>query len=423
VIACCAPPVLLAVDFAVLSIAVPQLRSDLALDDAEVRWLFSAYNLAFGCLLLAAGRAADRYGRRRLLIAGLAIFGLAATVTALATSGWMALAGRALQGAGAATMTPAALSLLTATTREGPDRNRVLAAYGLAISAGFVTGTLISGALATVASWRPAVAATIPLAAAAIALASRLPAREAAPQAGVEGAGGETARRAGASPAETSARPAPSALLVAALVATAALAAAYGRPGGLAVAAVGAGALVALGGRALMLACVAGMVVTATGVGGKLLLTLYLQDSLGYSPLAAGVVFACFGAAAVPGAVAARRLRADRGVVTGLAAQGGGLLLAVPAAASGSAPAIVASVAGFGFGHVIGNASVAAVATARARPARHGAVAGLLVTAQYLGGALGPAVLGRAGFEAGMVAAGAIAFAAAVLTWVVDAAS
>jgi hypothetical protein len=133
------------------------------------------------------------------------------------------------------------------------------------------------------------------------------------------------------------------------------------------------------------------------------------------------VVFACFGAAAVPGAVAARRLRAGRGVVTGLAAQGGGLLLAVPAAASGSAPAIVASVAGFGFGHVIGNASVAAVATARAGAARHGAVAGMLVTAQYLGGALGPAVLGRAGFEAGMVAAGATAVAAAILTWAVDA--
>lgn len=429
-IACCAPPVLLAVDFAVLSVAVPQLRNDLALGDAEVRWLFSAYNLTFGCLLLAAGRAADRRGRRRMLIAGLAVFGSAAMLTALATTGWMAVTGRALQGAGAAIMTPAALSLLTATTREGPDRSRVLAAYGLAISAGFVTGTLISGALATVASWRPAVAATIPLAAAAIALARRLPGDETTREAGGETpreAGAQTpceagAQTAGEAGAETARGSGPPALAVAALVATAALAAAYGGPFGLAIAAAAAGALIALGGRALVLACVAGMVVTATGVGGTLLLTLYLQDSLAYSPLAAGAVFACFGAAAVPGAVAARRLRARRGVATGLAAQGGGLLLAVPAAASGSTPAIVASVAGFGFGHVIGNASVAAVATARARPARHGAVAGMLVTAQYLGGALGPAVLGRAEFETGMVAAGAIAVAAAALTWVLDAA-
>lgn len=402
---------LLAVDFAVLSVAVPQLRADLQMSDAEVRWLFSAYSLSFGCLLLAAGRAADAYGRRRLLLTGLALFALAAALTSLAGDGATALAGRALQGAGAATMTPAALSLLTATTREGGDRSRVLAAYGLAISAGFVTGTLISGALATVASWRPAVAATIPLAAAAIAAAWRLPADEGA-------------RRPSAGPAT---------IVVAALVAAAALGAGYGGPVGLGGTAVAAGVLLVLAGRLgrlaagrgqpMALACAGGLVVTATGVGGTLLLTLYLQDVLDYSPLAAGLVFACFGAAAVPGAAAARRIRAVRGVAAGLVAQGAGLLLAVPAAASGSAPAIVACVAGFGFGHVIGNASVAAVATARALPTRHGELAGMLVTAQYLGGALGPAVLGRAGFQAGMAAAGAAAVAAAALTWLLDAAA
>jgi MFS family permease len=410
-IACCAPPVLLAVDFAVLSVAVPQLRADLQMSDAEVRWLFSTYSLSFGCLLLAAGRAADAYGRRRLLLTGLALFALAAALTSLAGDGATALAGRALQGAGAATMTPAALSLLTATTREGGDRSRVLAAYGLAISAGFVTGTMISGALATVANWRPAVAATIPLAAAAIAAAWRLPAD-----------GG--ARRPSAGPAT---------IVVSALVAAAALGAGYGGPVGLGGTAVAAGVLLVMAGRLgrlaagrgqpMALACAGGLVVTATGVGGTLLLTLYLQDVLDYSPLAAGLVFACFGAAAVPGAAAARRIRAVRGVAAGLVAQGAGLLLAVPAAASGSAPAIVASVAGFGFGHVIGNASVAAVATARALPTRHGELAGMLVTAQYLGGALGPAVLGRAGFQAGMAAAGAAAVAAAALTWLLDAAA
>jgi hypothetical protein len=404
-IACCAPPVLLAVDFAVLSVAVPQLRADLAMSDSDVRWLFVAYNLAFGCLLLAAGRAADVYGRRRMLLAGLAIFAVAAVVTALARAGSTAIAGRALQGCGAAAMTPAALSLLTTATRDGEDRNRVLASYGLAISVGFVAGTLLSGALATVASWRPAIAMAIPLAGAAIVLAWRLPRDEEAP------------RRAAA-------RHGPGVIPVAALVAVAALAAAQGGPAGLSAMVVAAGTLLALAarlGRAVGLACAAGLVVTATGVGGTLLLTLYLQDVRGYSPLAAGAVFACFGAAAIPGAAAARRLRARCGIVTGLAAQGGGLLLAAPAAVSGSAPAIAASVGGFGFGHVIGNASVAAVATARAPAGLHGELAGMLITAQYLGGALGPAVLGRATFEAGMVAAGAAAVAAAALTWVADA--
>jgi MFS family permease len=438
-IACCAPPVLLAVDFAVLSVAAPQLRADLAMSDAEVRWLFSAYNLAFGCLLLAAGRAADAYGRRRMLLAGLVIFAAAAAVTALARTGWTAIAGRTLQGAGAAAMTPAALSLLTAATPHGDDRSRVLAAYGLAISTGFVAGTLISGALATAASWRPAVAVAIPLAGVAIVMARRLPRDDIArPRAAaarrrraVETARArravETARARRSVETARGRRIAggpPPVVGVAALVAAAALGAAHGGPEGLTVTVLAAGGLLVLAarlGRAVAVACGAGMIVTATGVGGTLLLTLYLQDVRGYSPLAAGAIFACFGAAAIPGAVAARRLRAERGVATGLAAQGGGLLLAAPAAASGSAPAIVASVAGFGFGHVIGNASVAAVATARAAAARHGELAGMLITAQYLGGALGPTVLGRASFQAGMVAAGAAAVAAAALTWLVDA--
>ena len=148
-----------------------------------------------------------------------------------------------------------------------------------------------------------------------------------------------------------------------------------------------------------------------TGAAGTLLLTLYLQDVRGYSPLAAGLVFACFGAAAIPGARVARAVPARMGMATGLAAQGAGMLAAV--AAAGSAPAVVASVAGFGFGHVIGNTSVAAVATAEAAAARHGALAGMLVTAQYLGGALGPALLARAGFTAGLMAAGAIALTTA----------
>lgn len=400
-IACCAPPLLVAVDFAVLSVAVPRLRADLALSGGEVRWLFSAYSLAFGCLLLAAGRAADLYGRRRLLLAGLAIFGAAAAVTALASSATAVIAGRALQGAGAATMTPAALSLLTSTTREGDDRSRVLAAYGLAISAGFVVGTLVSGALATVATWRPAVGATVPLALAAIFAAHRLPRETVA----ARGRAGEAGAPVG---------------IVAALVATAALGAAYG---GAAVVLTGvaAAALLVLAarlgraatgrGRALAVACAAGLIVTGTGAAGTLLLTLYLQDVRGYSPLEAGLVFACFGVAAIPGARVARAVPARIGVTTGLAAQGAGMLAAVVAA--GSAPAVVAGVAGFGFGHVIGNASVAAVATANAAAARHGALAGMLVTAQYLGGALGPALLARAGFTAGLMAAGAIALTAA----------
>jgi hypothetical protein len=269
----------------------------------------------------------------------------------------------------------------------------------------------VSGIVATVASWRVAVAALVPLATAAMAGAWRVLPRDTG--ADVRAGGGT------------------STTAVAALVAASALGAAQGSAAGVLLAALAATALMALaarvaraaagrGGR-MVIACAGGLVVTGTGAAATLLLTLHLQDVRGYSPFAAGLVFACFGAAAVPGAVVARRMAPGRAVSAGLAIQGAGLLMAV--AAADSDPAIVASVAGFGFGHVIGNASVAAVATAGTVTARHGAVVGMLITAQYLGGALGPALLGRAGFQAGMTAAGAIALAAAAAAWWGDAAA
>jgi Major Facilitator Superfamily len=404
VIACCAPPVLIAVDFAVLSVAVPRMGGDLGMARGDLRWLFSGYSLAFGCLLLTAGRAADTFGRRRLLVTGLVVFAGGALLTALARSGVVAIGGRAVQGAGAATMTPAALSLMTATTEEGDDRSRVLAAYGLAISTGFVIGTLTTGAIATVASWRPAVGTSSGLAIIAAVSAWRLLPRD--------------------RPADHDPTPTPM-LTVALLVAVAALAAAEASPVGLAVAAAAAGALIVMAARLaraaagdarhMAVACTAGLVVTGTGAAATLLLTLNLQNAHGYSPLGAGLVLACFGGAAIPGARVARRMSAGAAVGTGLAVQGAGLLLAVAAGDSG--PAIVASVAGFGFGHVIGNASVAEVATAGVAAARHGALVGMLITAQYLGGALGPALLGRSSFQVGMATAGGLALATAAVAW------
>jgi hypothetical protein len=345
-----------------------------------------------------------------VLLVGLAVFAGGAALTALATTGVVAVAGRTVQGAGAATMTPAALSLMTAATREGDDRSRVLAMYGFAISAGFVAGTLMSGVIATVASWRPAVGAPGSLAAVAALAAWRL----LPPDAAATDHGTRTPT-----------------LAVAVLVGCAAVGAAYASPTGLVLAAAAAGALLWLAarvarslaghGRRMVMACAAGLVVTGTGGTATLLLTLYLQDVEGYSPLEAGLVFACFGVAAIPGARVARRLPAGAAVSAGLAAQGAGVLLAV--AAGGWGPAIVAGVVGFGFGHVIGNASVAEVATAGAVAAGHGALVGMLITAQYLGGALGPSLLGQASFEVGMVVAGGVALAAAAAIWWGDAAT
>jgi predicted MFS family arabinose efflux permease len=400
--ACCAPPALIALDFAVMSVVVPRVRAELAMGDGGARWFFSAYSVSFGCLLLAAGRAADAHGRRRLLLAGLGTFVAAGVVTASATSAVMAVAGRAGQGAGAALMTPAALSYLTSATREGAGRTRALSVYGLATPLGFMVGTLASGLVTSALGWRPAVAGSVALAAVAGALAWRLP------------------RDAESPPPPASHVPAP---LVAALVAFAALGALWSGDG-LAITVAATALLLVLAGRLgssatgraapMAVACAVALAVTATATGATLLQTLFLQDDRGLAPAQVGLVFACFGAAAVPGAAVARRAGAPRAlVVRGLTLQGIALAIAITAAGASTVLPIVASVAGIGFGSVIASVGFAALATASAPVASHGALAGMLSTVQYLGGALGPPLLGRAGLQAGMAAAGLTALATA----------
>ncbi|MFE3939088.1 MFS transporter, partial [Streptomyces goshikiensis] len=95
----------------IVNVALPQIRAGAGLSDGGTTWVVNAYGLAFGALLLAGGRLADLFGRRRVLIAGLALFALASLVAGLATSAGVLIAARALQGLGAAAIAPAALAL------------------------------------------------------------------------------------------------------------------------------------------------------------------------------------------------------------------------------------------------------------------------------------------------------------------------
>jgi MFS family permease len=400
--ACCAPPALIALDFAVMSVVVAQVRAELDMGDGGARWFFSAYSVSFGCLLLAAGRAADAYGRRRLLLAGLSTFAAAGVVTASAQTAFMVVAGRAAQGAGAALMTPAALSYLTSTTREGASRTRALSVYGLSTPLGFMTGTLASGVVTAALGWRAAVAGSVALALVGACLAWRLPRDVASSVRSV--ATGAT-------------------WLVPLLVAVAAVGALW-RAEGVAVTAGATGVLLVLAarlgraatGRAapMTIACAVALAVTATATGATLLQTLFLQDQRHLQPGQVGLVFAGFGVAAIPAAAIARRVRAPALlVVTGLTLQGVALGVAVSAGGVATVLPIVASVAGVGFASVIASVGFAALATASAPATWHGALAGMLSTVQYLGGALGPPLLGRAGLQAGMAAAGAAALATA----------
>src|SRR4029450_12420364 len=110
-------------DLAIVNVALPSIQVDLGFSQASLQWVMSAYALVFGGFLLLGGRAADLLGRRRIFFAGLVVFTVASLLSGLAWSESSLIGGRALQGLGAAVITPAALSILSTTFTEGRERN------------------------------------------------------------------------------------------------------------------------------------------------------------------------------------------------------------------------------------------------------------------------------------------------------------
>jgi EmrB/QacA subfamily drug resistance transporter len=160
-------------DNSVIFTALPSLQADLQLGTGELSWVQDAYTLVFGGLLLLGARAGDLLGRRRVFVFGLVVFSLASLLIGLAPAGWWAIAGRAVQGIGAAIVAPASLSLLTASFPEGRERSRAVALYGATAGIGASLGLVIGGALAHWISWRAGFFVNVPIGAAMIALAPR----------------------------------------------------------------------------------------------------------------------------------------------------------------------------------------------------------------------------------------------------------
>ncbi|GAA3587931.1 DHA2 family efflux MFS transporter permease subunit [Nonomuraea rosea] len=165
---------MLILDDTVVSVALPSLREDLGFGGPGPAWVVNAYFLAFGGLLLPAGRAADLLGRRRVFLAGVALFGLASLACGLAQQPWQLVAGRFVQGAGAAMAGPAALSLITLLFPGTGERARALGIWGAVAALGGTTGLLISGVLTGLVSWRWIFLINLPVAAVALALVPRL---------------------------------------------------------------------------------------------------------------------------------------------------------------------------------------------------------------------------------------------------------
>jgi EmrB/QacA subfamily drug resistance transporter len=174
VVVVCLAQFMVVLDATITNVALPAIQSDLHFSASDLQWVVNAYTLVFGGFLLLGGRAGDIFGRRRLFVAGIALFTFASLLDALATSPGSLVAARALQGLGAALVSPAALSIITTTVPEGPDRAKALGAFAAISGGGGAVGLLLGGFLVDALSWQWVFFINIPVGLATLALALRV---------------------------------------------------------------------------------------------------------------------------------------------------------------------------------------------------------------------------------------------------------
>ncbi|HSE81443.1 MAG TPA: DHA2 family efflux MFS transporter permease subunit [Gaiellaceae bacterium] len=149
----CVTQFVVVLDIAIVNVALPSIQADLGFSQENLQWVISAYALVFGGFLLLGGRLADIIGRRVVFMAGLIVFSVGSLLCGLAWDEASLIGARALQGLGAATITPSALSILTTTFREGRERNIALGAWGAVGGFGAAAGVLAGGILTDLLSW------------------------------------------------------------------------------------------------------------------------------------------------------------------------------------------------------------------------------------------------------------------------------
>jgi MFS family permease len=170
-------------DVSMVGMALPSIESDLGLTTSQLQWIVSGYVLGYGGFLLLGGRSADLLGRRRMLLAGLAVFTVASAVGGVVDDGTLLVVTRFLKGAAAAFTAPAGLSIITTKFAEGPERNRALSIYTATGASGFSLG-LVAGGLLTELGWRWTFLLPVPIAAVLLAIAPRVLPRDRAVPAG-----------------------------------------------------------------------------------------------------------------------------------------------------------------------------------------------------------------------------------------------
>ncbi|AYY15651.1 MFS transporter [Actinobacteria bacterium YIM 96077] len=164
---------MVSVDLSVVNVGLPRIAAGLGFSAVDLTWVIHAYALTFGGLLLLGGKIADRYGLKRVLLLGLAVFALASLAGGFAQEPCHLVAARAVQGIGAATLAPAALALLTATFPSGKARVKAFGVWSAMNAGGGVLGVLIGGVLTEYAGWRWVMFVSVPMAVGALLLAGR----------------------------------------------------------------------------------------------------------------------------------------------------------------------------------------------------------------------------------------------------------
>jgi len=387
-------------DTTVVFVALPKIQHSLHFSATGLSWVGNAYTLVFGGLLLLGGRAGDILGRRRVFVAGIAIFTVASLLGGFATSSAWLLAARAVQGSGAALAAPAALALIASNFGEGPERNRALSVFSATSSAGASAGLILGGVLTDWVSWRWVLFINVPVGVAVLLLAPMF-LEETEPNRGrLDLAGAVTSitgmvalvyafiRAAGAgwSDSTTLLSFAAGVLLLVAFVAVESRAAQPVVPLRLLADPARGGAYLSM------------LLLGAAMFGMFFFLVQFLQNSLGFSPLRAGLAVLpatvlLFGAARLAPRLVPR-FGPRRLILAGLPLILAGMLwLTRLSVADGYAAGALGPMILFGLGAGLVFLPLTLTILSGVRREDSGAASGLLQTTQQVGGSLGMAVL------------------------------
>jgi EmrB/QacA subfamily drug resistance transporter len=390
-------------DVSIVTVALPSIAQSLHLSPASLQWVLTAYAITFGGFLLLGGRAGDLLGRRRMFMAGLALFTLMSLVCGLASSTAMLVTARSFQGLGAAIISPATLSIITTTFDEGPERNKALGIWGAMGGAGAAAGVLFGGILTKYLGWEWIFFVNVPVGALVL-VATPFRVRESR------------------APLETRRFDAVGACVVTAGLALLVYAISEAPTVGWASARTIALLVVSL---ALLVAFVvwearvdtplmplgifkirslAGANAVAILLGGVVfanffLLTLYVQDVLHYSALRTGLTFLATAGTTVVVAGAAQALTTKLGarpvMIAGLVLLTGAMVFYTQIPVRGQYPSnLLPGYLLVGFGLALSFVAVSIAALAGVGPRDAGLASGLLNTSQQIGGALGVAIAG-----------------------------